>query len=369
MSLDFTLDAAMTNLLGHCAGLRAGDRLVVVEEAGSDYYDGRIGGAVAAAARARGIDTDLHRVPFCHAVDGLGEPLTTLMSEADCTIFCARLGDQVRFREMPKGIRAVVCYALDLPMLASAFGAADYRAFLGLKHALDDMLFAAGHIRVTCPRGTDFAGPGPGAALHGPDDVSIIRFPMSTFAPVPAQGFSGRVVLAGFLMGTGSRYYEPYGIGTQGRLIAHFREGRLTGFGGSPVDVAMAEAHYTDIAERFGIDRDAVHSWHAGIHPGCAFANPVEADFLRWSGGAFGNPRILHFHTCGTQPPGEISWNVLDPTVEVDGFKVWEDGVLHPDRVPGAASLLAEYPCAAAAFAHPARDVGIMGALLDRIGA
>lgn len=359
---------AMTNLLSGCAGLAPGDRLVVVQEAETDYYDGRIGGALAAAAKARGLHAVLHTVPFRESVEGLGDDLSALMAEADCTIFLARLGDQVRFREMPPGMRIVVCYALDIEVLASPFGTADHAAFVALKHAIDDMMSGAREIRVTCPRGTDFAGPGPGGSKETREDVSIMRFPMSTFAPVPAGDFSGLVALAGFLMGTGSRYYQPYGKGTRGRLLARFRHGRLTGFSGDPCDVAMANAHYDDISARFGIDRDMVHSWHAGIHPGCSFPGDVEQDFLRWSGGAFGNPRILHFHTCGTTAPGEISWNVLDPTVLVDGVAVWEDGRLHPERVPGGAEILSRFPCAASAFARPAREVGLSAALLHRIG-
>lgn len=369
MNADFNLlPLAMTNLLSHCAELRDGDRLVIVEEAATDYYDGRIGGAVAEAAERRGISVLRHTVPFQDSVETLGEELSALMKDADCTIFFARIGDQVRFREMPEAGRAVVCYALDIEMMGTAFGAADYRGFVELKHAIDEMMGAARHIRGTCPRGTDFAGAGPGRVPGQGGDVSIIRFPMSTFAPIPATKFSGQVALAGFLMGTGSRYYEPYGVGTKGRLIAHFENGRLTGFTGDAGDVARAEEHYDDIAARFGIDRNTVHSWHAGIHPGCAFPENVERDYRRWSGGAFGNPRILHFHTCGAYAPGEISWNVLDATVEVDGVAVWEGGQLHPERVPGGADILARYPCAAAAFAHPAREVGITGAVLERIG-
>ncbi len=362
------LGAAMDNLLGHCAGLSAGSRLVVIRERASErFYDPAVAEAVARMAAERDIHTTLCDVPFCEEVSGLDAELADLMAEADCTIFFARLGDQVRFRALPKSTRAIVSYALDLDMLTSAFGTAHFAAFVKLKYAIDAMIETAGEIRVTCPRGTDFIGPG--VALGGKQDVSIIRFPMSVFAPVPAAGFAGRAALAGFLVGTGSRYYSPYGRALQRRIIAHFASGRLTGFTGDAHDVRAAEAHYDDISARFDIDRNAVHSWHAGIHPGCAFRSPVDADFLRWSGGAFGNPRLLHFHTCGAYAPGEISWNILDPTVRIDGVAVWEDGRLHPERVPGGAQILADYPCAAAAFAEPESEVGFNTDYIQRIDA
>lgn len=354
------IEMAAANLLSHCAGLSPGSRLVVVRETeGAGYYDDSIAPAMSQAASERGIHTTLCSVPFRAAVEDIDGELAELMADADCTIFFARLGDQVRFRALPRGTRAVVSYALDLEMLGSPFGTAHYRAFVDLKEAIDAQIAEARHIHVTCPHGTDFAGPGPGWRRKPKSDVTIIRFPMSVFAPVPAAGFSGQAALAGFLMGTGSRYYEPYGRRLSGRLVAHFQRGELTGFSGASADVTIANAHYDDIAGRFGVDRNVVHSWHAGIHPGCAFDSPVESDFLRWSGGAFGNPRILHFHTCGAYAPGEISWNILDPTIRIDGVAVWEDGRLHAERIPGGAAILRAYPCAAAAFGNPARAVGI----------
>ena len=364
------LKTATHNLLVHCARLEPGDRIVVIREmAGQALYDRRAADAVARAAASMGIGATICEVPFQEEVTEFDAEVVALMADADCSIFFARLGDQIRFKALPKGARAVVSYALDLDMLASPFSTAHYDAFAALKLAIDRMMGAARQIRVTCPRGTDFSGPGFGRGETDKVDVTVARFPMSVFAPVPADAFSGQVALAGFLMGTGSRYYSPYGRAFDHRVTAHFKRGRLIGFSGEADDVAAAEAHYDAISERYGIDRDMVHSWHAGIHPGCAYRQPVEDDFARWSCGAFGNPRVLHFHTCGAYAPGEISWNVLDPTVYVDGVAVWQKGRLYPDRIPGGAEILAKYPCAAAVFDHPETEVGITDAVLARLDA
>ena len=101
-----------------------------------------------------------------------------------------------------------------------------------------------------------------------------------------------------------------------------------------------------------------MHSWHAGSHPGCAFADPAGANLERWSGAAFGNPRLMHLHTCGAEPPGEMSLNVLDPTITLDGVALWEAGRLHPDRVPGGAEILSAHPDLAALYAAPAQACG-----------
>lgn len=353
-------DRAVTNLLTHCAGLRAGDRmLIVAESADFGYYDGITAQAIAEAANARGIETRLVMVPFQEVIRAITKDEAAQMASVNCTLFLARLGDQMRFREMPKGTRAIVCYTLDMASFCSAYGTAHYAALEALKHAIDDMVSTAQDIRVTCPLGTDFRGRGSGISKEQRKDVTIKRFPMSVFAPVPAAPFTGQAALAGFLMGTGSRYYTPYGLALQAPLLAVFEGGRLQRFEGRADDVAQATAHMMTVAGRFNLDAGVVHSWHAGIHPGCAHTLPVHDDYQRWSGSAFGNPRVLHFHTCGTEAPGEISWNIIDPTIWIDGVAVWQDGRLFPERVPGGAAILARYPCAAACFAQPVREIGV----------
>ena len=164
-------------------------------------------------------------------------------------------------------------------------------------------VFQGSEIRVTCPAGTDFGGAiatMPMSVL----DTTLKRFPVSVFAPIPGEGFSGRIAQNGFLTGTGSQYYTPWSCELKETVFVNFENTRITGFEGSVDDVAAAKAHYEFVCNKYGIDTYYLHSWHAGIHPGCEFKKPAGDDFERWSGGAFGNPRILHFHTCGAYPPG-----------------------------------------------------------------
>ena len=189
--------------------------------------------------------------------------------------------------------------------------------------------------------------------------MNVTRFPKSVFSPLCASGFSGKVVQAGFLVGTGSQYYQPYAIELNAPLTVQIQGNHIAGFEGSAEDIGVAKAHYTRVANRFGIDPYFVHSWHAGIHPGCEFRNPASASFERWTGGAFGNPRLVHVHTCGAYAPGEISLNVLDPTIQIDGALVWENGQLYPERIAGGAKILDTYPDLRAAFEAPAQDCGL----------
>jgi len=348
------------NLLLECGAARPGERLLIAYEPTDHGYYGT--GAlhfVVQAAEEIGLHVQTVDVGFSPDARALPDDLLARMERADIVVFLARLGDQLRFSDMPPNKRIILSFALDAELLGSPFGTTHHVAMRAICGLVGDALRTARHVRVTCARGTDFAGtphmPQPGVG----GDTTLQRFPLSVFQPVPAHSFSGRVALCGFLTGTGSHYYEGYTLEFGGQVHAEFERGRLLGFDGSDEDVAAAEAHYTRVAQTFGIDREAVHSWHAGIHPGCGYPWPASENYERWGGASFGNPRILHFHTCGAYAPGEISWNMLDPTILIDDVPVWEGGVFHADRLAGGADVLSRYPSAADIFANPDRRVGL----------
>jgi hypothetical protein len=348
------------NLLAGCAGARAGESLLIVREPeDEDFFDPALVDALAREAERYGLTVTLREVPFDPEAAALPEELAEAVARAAHTLFLARLGDQLRFQAMPAGSRAVVSYVLDREGLASCFGTAPYADFLALKRAFDALWASAAQIRITCRRGTDLQGRSVSGAGAHPADTSVRRFPMQIFAPVPAAAFSGRVAVAHMLCGTGSRYYQPFGFRLDAPLSAVIAGGRLLRFEGDAATVARAQAHHADIAGRYGIDGGFVHSWHAGIHPGCAFTRPAHGHYERWSGSAFGNPRILHFHTCGAYAPGEICWNVIDPTVTADGVMVYDAGRIIPEAVPGMQAILAGSPHLATLFAQPDRRIGL----------
>lgn len=352
-------ERATRNLLLDCAGARPGDTLLIVrEDPGHGYFSPGLAPLVADAATGLGLSVTVTDVAFDPDADCLPGPLAARVAAADHTLFLARLGDQLRFKAMPEGSRAVVSYVLDEAALVSAFGTTPHRAMKALSAAIDRHLDAAAEIRVTCPLGTDLRGRVPPAA-GAPVDTTVGRFPHSVHRPVDAGGFSGRVAVAHLLCGTGSRYYEPYGIPLAAPVFADVAGGRLRGWSGPAAEVRRVEAHVARVAGLFDIDGGFVHSWHAGIHPGCAYPGSAHADYARWSGSAFGNPRLLHFHTCGDYAPGEICWNVVDPTVTVDGVPLWSAGRLDPSAVVGAEDLLTFYPELVALFAAPERRIGL----------
>lgn len=358
-TIENRLEAGARNLLVNCGDCRPNQHLLIVYEMETDgYYDPALVKVLKEAADRLGMKTSLHGVPFAKDVEDPDEALSAKMDLADCTVFLARLGDQIRFRERPKQSSQIVSYALDASMLSSSFGTTNYNAFESLKHLITQAFMTAKDVRVTCPAGTDFRGSctSLGAA---PSDVSCKRFPVSIFAPIPASGFTGHIAQTGFLTGTGSHFYAPYNCPLNETLKINFEKSYITGFEGSDRDVAAARAHYERVGNTFGIDTYFVHSWHVGIHPGCHYTAPAARNIERWGGVAFGNPRLLHFHTCGAFAPGEISLNVVDPTVILDGEALWENGVLHPERLPAGAALLEQFPEMVEVFAHPENEVGL----------
>lgn len=360
MTLD-TLDrmqTAVANLAFGCAGARPGARFLILHEA-PGHYEAGLCAAVHQAALALGLRVECREIRFAPKPDDdLPAAVLAAMAGADHILYLARLGDQMRFRPLPHGGKSIVSYAVTRAAMTSAFGTLPHAAMLALKAAINAAFQNARHIRVTCPLGSDFSGrmaPSP----HPLTDVGILRFPMAVFAPVPMQGFSGQVALARFLVGTGSIYYEPFVHRIDGVARVAFSGTRITGYDGPPETVAGIRAHIASLAARFGLDGDFVHSWHAGIHPGCAYDGAALDNPGRWTGSAFGNPRLLHVHTCGAYAPGEVCWNLLDPTITLDGIPLWQDGCLHPERIAGGEAVLRASPDLDALFRAPERATGL----------
>ena len=362
---DYTAQSASTGslrLLCDCLKVEAGQSLLVVgESAAAGYYDEEAAESVAAEASGLGLDvTRLTVAPGLETVKDQ-EALLAAIKGYDHVVFFARAGDQIRFSSDLAGQSIAMSYALDLEMLESNFAAASYHGLCRLRDTIDAFIAEASEIRVTCPRGSDYAGAPVKQTdrAAGPAEVTVRRFPMLIVKPVTAAGFRGRVALSRFLAGTGSRFYQPYALSLQDDVFALVENNRIVEFEGPKHAVSQIEAHYRDIAERYDLDPWFLHSWHAGIHPASNYTQPAAAHYERWSGGAFGSPRILHFHTCGDYAPGEISWTLVDATVSIDGIAVWQAGRLHPERVPGASEVLTDEPELAALYAQPCRGIGI----------
>ncbi len=352
------LTAGGQNLVANCAGLSSDESVLIVrEDPALGWYDAAAPTAVIEAVRALGI------VPSVVDVSGpksrIDPAIVDAVGKHDCTIFFARVGDQDRFAEPPRGCRSVMVYARDARSLASDYGRIDHRAMVEVKRCVNEICADAEQIEIGCRLGTKLSGKPTPSEGDEPTDVTVARFPLAVPAPVMASEFSGKVALAQYLTTTGSMPYEPAALNFDDVVFAEVSRGQIIGFSGPAETVNRIERHYDHVAGLYGLERNVVHSWHAGIHPACAYFDRIEDDPDRWSNNIFANPRYLHIHTCGNYAPGEICWMVLDPTVSVDGVNLWEDGKLKLLDFPVAAERLSGWPELQRLFDSPEQRLGV----------
>lgn len=355
--MNAALADAARNLLVDCAVLRPGDSVLVVhEDPALGWYDAIAPRAVAREAERLGATCKKLEVggPANHR----NEAVQAAAADHDLTVYFARLGDQDRFGPRP-GTSAVMCYARNADALASAYGRTPHRAMRQLSRAVESVLAGAGEIEVRCPLGTRLAGDAILDDRGSNGTMAVRRFPHGVHQPLPASAMSGRVALARFLTPTGSRVYEPACLRLEDTVFARVESGRIMGFEGSATAVRAVEAHYEGVADRFGIDPRIVHSFHAGIHPGCSYRNAYSQDPDRWSNTIFTHPRFLHFHTCGDYAPGEICWTLADHETRVDGKALWTSGRLAAAAFEETRAVIDEWPSLAALIDGPINDLGL----------
>lgn len=361
MNAAAALRAGIDNLLGNCIEARPGESLTIVSEQGrGSHYSATLDKVIAAQARERSLDTSIIAAPFLEDAAALPADIRRAIDAADHTLFLARIGDQLRFTEQHGAGTKTMCYALDEQSFASPFCSAHYKFFLGLKSLINTAMFGEKQIVISCASGTHLVGVSPtDPGNDDVDDVTIRRFPMTTFRPIPASTFSGRLALSKWLCPTGSRYYEPDHVLINGVVFALVENGRIVNFEGDEREVKKVRAHYEFVADKFGIEGDIIHSWHAGFHPQNGYTGLARDNLARWSGSAFGNPRYLHLHTCGNYAPGEICISVFDPSISVDGVDLWRTGKLVFADTPKARALQADYPGMRELFERPVMDFGL----------
>lgn len=354
------LDAGADNLLLNCVAIQPGDRLLIVrEDSRHGYYDCTVSAFVADRARVLGLAVEEVEVGAPGVDRDLPADLLARMAMVDHTVFFARIGDQLRFDGLPgRGTKTIV-YAYDVACLGSGFGTTSHTLMREIKAYIEQQLAQANSIRVICPLGTDLVGRPVGFTDDDVGDVKVSRFPMTVFKPVPASDFSGRIALSRWLIGSGSRYYQPFEARLDETVFAIIDHGCVIDFEGPEAVVAKVREHHIRVGEMFGIDPFLVHSWHAGIHPRTFYPLPADHNPARWSALAFGSPRYLHFHVCGNEPPGEICWTVIDPTITLDGMPAWQEGRFVLAESQEAKAIIQRYPDGPAAFTQPLPAIGI----------
>lgn len=352
--------AGVENLLFNCMEAKQGDSLIIIAEQDDDYFSPTLANNIASLARLHKFSIRIIFSPFVEDATILPKEISSVLDDADHILFLARIGDQVRFSELRGRNTKTMCYAQDEQSFMSAFCSADYRFFVAFKNMVDKALWNEKTINISCPAGTQLQG----TASYNSDDnnsgeVTIKRFPLNVFQPIPTATFSGILAISKWLCPTGSRFYKPDHVLIDDVVLAQIKNGRIIDLDGSDNDVNKVRQHYDSVSQKYGIDRDIIHSWHAGIHPQNGYSGLAIDNLVRWSGSGFGNPRYLHFHSCGDYAPGEICISVFDPTISVDGIDLWRRGKLLFADTPESLKLMSHYPGMRQLFEKPNRDFGL----------
>ncbi len=308
------------NLLENCVKLGSGETvLLVVEEYGLGYFDDSVPLTIAETAREMGAKVLTLSTPRADGPDDVPEALNVVMLQVDHTIFMNRIGDQMRFRNLPGKCSKTMIYTLDEKILASDATQFPHSFMKEVIGKFNSEMAQRKTWRVTCPAGTDVSGQMP--KMHDPSDGSftVNLFPMCVHRPVSAGTMNGKIVLKRFVTGTNTHKYSPEVFHLDNPITVIVENGHAVDLQGDLETVGAFRAHSKMVAELFDLDETLIHSWHAGLNPGTIYSGQAVDDPVRWNGMIFGSARHLHFHTCGDYPPGEINWHVIDPTVSFDG--------------------------------------------------
>lgn len=350
--------AGARNLLCNCVRARAGERLLLVGESGSDaWFEPQLCQLVADEALRLGLQVEVVWAdPVASAAD-FPAHVAERMRHVEHTVFFSRLGDQVRFCASPGEGSKTMCYTYDAAHLAAGFGRLPHGLCEAVHDRLVDAIGGARSYRIRCPAGSDLTGSiDAGRAtfeqaprLPGMAEFTLKLFPVTIFPPILAHSLSGRLVLAHWLTSTSTIAYEDSVLGLDEPVVAIVEQGRITTFEGSSVATARVEAHFERVAAIVGGDPWVVNSWHAGIHPQTFSERRPGAEHERWDSEVFGSPRFTHFHCCGTEP-GHVAVPLFDASISFDEEPFWTDGrfsfLERPDileltrREPGGSTLL-----------------------------
>ena len=329
MTTDHVRDGAQ-NLLENCVELKAGQHLLIVREPeGCQYYDQVVPNTIETQASTMGAHVHSLRTPPIDGPDDAPAFLGAAMEHVDHTVFCSRIGDQMRFYPLPGAGSKTMCYALDAEMLAGEACRVPYQLTLETLGLVQHKLNETRHWRVVCPLGTDIAGEcDPVAQMADPKAGFTVRlFPLGPFRTFSCEHASGRLV-SRWLPGSATHRYDPYGLILEQPVTLVIENGRIVNFEGPEEIVRTTRQHYAHVAAYFDIDPFVVHSWHAGTNPKIFYPQQAQSDIERWNGVLHSHTRYTHFHTCGAYNPGEIVVGLIDASIFINNKPYWEQGRL-----------------------------------------
>jgi len=287
------------NLLKNCLNVHKGDSVLLVLEPTNTFYDSSVATLIQESLVHLSTRVTVMNPQLICDPNDFPDDVASAMKEHDHTLFLSRIGDYVRFTPLSSNSTPATSYARNTELLGAPYATIDNRLMKTLQLKLEDELMRAHRWRIQCPLGTDLTGTFCWSSLVGgqDDELSVILFPVATYKPVPCNDASGQVALSRWLMPGGAAKLDDAEMTIRGIVYAQVEDGHIQSFNGANSEVLKINNHYDYVSKTLGINRNRVHSWHAGINPQTRFDHPAD-DFLDlWSAISFGSPKYLHFHT------------------------------------------------------------------------
>ena len=347
------------NLLTNVGGVKSGTRLLIVNARGGGV-EPAVSDLIEREALKMGAHVDVMWTENSRALEEISPIVAAAYKTADVTIFNHRIGAIVRFLPRERGT-FVINYAWTRALLATPMARTHPAYWTEMLKKLQPVLGRAKTWRVTCPNGTDLTcplepGAGPGHTVPSGQTFSTAEFPAGVFVPLPALACSGKLAMRWFNV-SGVRYFDPVQKSFDDVVVATVENGRMTKIDGKPGTVAQVRAFFDAIGKRVNKDPYVVNSWHAGVNAAAVPTERINGDLDAWMWVAHNHPRVAHFHVMGEEIPGEYSLIVLDPTIEIDGEKLWDRGKFVFADKPEVKSAIAKFGDPAFALTRP--DIGI----------
>jgi len=323
---DAAIEAGLRNLLADCAGIKDGQRVVLIHEEGNPAVEREVVEAIEQGARALGANvTSLGFGERLAGPEAIPPHIVEAMTQADVTVLSHYMGAMLRLRPPIGAGVHVLNYATNRNVLASRWATVPYGVWREAGDAVARELRGAGTWRVTCPLGTDLRGsvtPPPASASSQP--FTVLTFPIGTHNPIRSHGACGRLVIR--WLASSANHDIGDGLVLRSPVTAEVRDDRIVNLEGDAGEIAKAESLLHGLGQKNGVDPMLINSWHAGINPQARpYCDPAQ-DLNHWQLMSHNNPRLMHFHAVGQAMPGEVSLPVVDPDIWLDDRLLWRRG-------------------------------------------
>lgn len=316
-----------SNLLFQCAGCKAGDKVLIVGEAGADpFFEPELAQDLAHVATQFGMVAQCLLARPSHSADDFPQDVFKAMEDADITIFCSRLGDQLRFMPSVGQSTKVMIYTLTRAHLASEFGTTDYAVSERIVERLVEVISSASRYHICAADGTNIRSE---LVINQADTdlvpFSLRLFPTTIFPPIGFRNVNGTLMIDHFTLSSSTRSYDDSVLIIPSPLRATVENGIMTSFEGDPDVITAFKAQCARAASITGGEPFRLNSWHAGVNPYTFFEGNPYDDLERWGTVSYASPRYTHIHAAG-KDPGDLAIQIFDASISFDDEWIWKDG-------------------------------------------